>query len=292
LKCFLHCLICEASADVATSDRNVIGDDGVIFMEAIVAERIDAGNGLDHTTRPKSPEPRRGVGALFPDPLDEDDAGDEIVLTTRRAIGRVALVATETASRFQREAVEHDPMSWLFAPRAVFDGAAAIDACLDLNSCMRGILVHGLGLGLDVERQVVEALLASDDDDFDELEARHLYGDRPSRRGKADVGRAARTSRVRMYTATIVDTRDNRMTQVFHASMARDATEVRTRLAGRFGPDVAELADIRPGVHVSSPPVMALVPQAVIELIRNMERESAKPHARTFAVDIEMGIQA
>lgn len=261
-------------------------------MEAIVAERIDARTGLDNTTRAAIPNPASRTGALFPDPLDEDDAGDEIVLTTRRAIGRVALVATETASRFQREAMEHDPMAWMYSPRSVFDGAAAIDACLDLDSCLRGILVHGLGLGLDVERPVVEALLASEDDDFDELEARHLYGNRPSRRGKADAGRAGRTSRVRMYTATIVDTRDNRMSQIFHASMARDATEVRTRLAGRFGPDVAELADIRLGVHVSSPPVMALVPQAVIELIRNMERESFKPHTRTFAVDIEMGIQA
>lgn len=95
-----------------------------------------------------------------------------------------------------------------------------------------------------------------------------------------------------MYTATIVDTRDNRMMQVFHASIARDVDEVRTRLAGRFGPDAADLADIRQGVHVASPPVLALVPEPVLDLIRNMEQDCSSPTARHFAVDIEMGIQA
>lgn len=262
-------------------------------MEAILAERTDAGDCPGDRPPTAGAEAPRRVGALFPDPLDEDEATDEIVVTTRRAIGRVALVATEAASRFQREAVQHDPMAWMFAPRPVFDGAAAVDACLDRDACMRGILVHGLGLGLDVGRSAVDALLAGDDDDdFDDHAFRQLRAERPGRRGQAGRGRSGRTARVRLYTATIVDTRDNRMTQVFHASLARDASEVRTRLAGRFGPDVAGLADIRLGVHVASPPVVALVPGPVLELIRRMERDCAQPHARTFAVDIEMGIQA
>lgn len=261
-------------------------------MDTIVAERIDTGQEPAEDQIRTDVEPMRRVGALFPDPLDEDGAADEIVVTTRRAIGRVALVATETASRFQREAVEHDPMAWMFAPRQVFGGAAAIDACLNRGDCMRGILLHGLGLGLDADRRVMDELLASDDDDFEEHEFRYLHGERSSAGRKPIRGRPARTARVRMYTATIIDTRDNRMTQVFHASLARDAAEVRTRLAGRFGPDVADLADIRLGIHIASPPVVALVPEPVIELIRRMERDCGKPHARSFAVDIEMGIQA
>lgn len=261
-------------------------------MNAIVTERLDCGAVPNTESTTAHHEPARSVGALFPDPLDEDQITDEIVVTTRRAIGRVALVATETATRFQRESVEHDPMAWLFAPRAVFEGAAAVDACLNLDNCMRGVLLQGLGLGMDADRAAIDALLASDDEDFDDPEFRHLYGDRARGSGKEQGGRSARATRVRMYTATIVDTRDNRMSQIFHASLARDATEVRTRLAGRFGPDVAELADIRLGVHVASPPVVALVPRPVIELIQRMERECAKPHARHFCVDIEMGIQS
>lgn len=262
-------------------------------MDAIVAERIDAGTetGLDPDMTYKGTAKR--VGALFPDPLDEDGAGDEIVITTRRAIGRVALVATETAARFQREAIGHDAMAWMFAPRQIFGGAAAVDACLQRDDCMRGILLHGLGLGMDAERDAMDALLASDEDEeFERHEFRYLYGESFSGGGKPLRGRSIRATRLRLYTATIVDTRDNLMRQVFHASLARDATEVRTRLAGRFGPDIADLADIRLGIHVASPPVVALVPEPVLELIRRMERDCAKPHARSFAVDIEMGIQA
>ncbi len=260
-------------------------------MDVVFGESPNIRNARERASKDEEP-PFRDALALFPDPLDADQAGDQIIITTRRAIARVALVATEAATRFQREALEHDPMAWLLAPRRVFGGEAAVDACLDRDACLRGVVLHGLGLGLDAERPAVDALLASEEDDFEAHEYRYLFGEasnRGARKGKWHPGRIAR---VRLYTATILDTRDNRMVQVFHASLARDATEVRTRLAGRFGPDVADLADIRLGIHTAAPPVIALVPQAVIELIRRMERDCAKPHARTFAVDIEMGIQA
>ena len=95
-----------------------------------------------------------------------------------------------------------------------------------------------------------------------------------------------------LYTATIADTRDNVMFQAFHASLARSVGEVRARLASRLGPDLAEVADIRPGVHPASPLVVALVPAAVVEIIARMQRDCASPGARTFAVDIKQSIQA
>ncbi|WP_162140004.1 hypothetical protein [Sphingomonas sp. Mn802worker] len=195
--------------------------------------------------------------------------------------------------RFQREAVAHEPMAWLLAPRRVFDGAAAIDACLARDACVRGVILHGLGLELDADGATIDALIADDEDDERHAQKFGLvngpgHPPRKGRNGRRPAGRA----RLKLYTATIVDTRDNRMRQYFHASMARDEAEVRTRLAGRFGPDVADIADIRPGIHVSAPAVMALVPQAVVEMIQKVERDGATPHARTFAVDIELGIQA
>lgn len=223
----------------------------------------------------------------IPDPLDDDAPDDELVLTTRRALVRVALLASETGARFQREALNYDSMAWMLSPRTLFDGRAPIDACQDVEACRRGIVLHGLSLGLDAEPSFVDDLLAEDDEKRDR---RHLFGLRPSPEFRRS--RRKPTPRARMYTATIVDTRDNRMMQVFHASIARDVDEVRARLASRFGPDVAGLADIRQGVHVASPPVIALVPQAVLELVRGVEQNSAAPHARHFAVDIEMGIRA
>ncbi len=54
------------------------------------------------------PEPARAnldAGATFPiyeDPLDPDAPGDAVVATTRRALLRLVLVATEAAARFAR----------------------------------------------------------------------------------------------------------------------------------------------------------------------------------------------
>lgn len=225
------------------------------------------------------------------DPLDEDQPDDDIVSTTRRAICRVALVAAETAGRFQREAIPYDPMSWMMASRRLFDGGSAIDACLDRDACLRGILVHGLGLGLDVERSTIDALLAEDDDGIDEHEFRYLYGDGVPRDPQRGRRRAGRATRLRLYTATIADTRDNIMIQAFHASIARSVNEVRIRIAGRLGPDLADAADIRLGLHPASPLVVALVPPAVVDVIRRMQRDCAAPDARMFSVDIQQCIQ-
>lgn len=225
------------------------------------------------------------------DPLDEDRPDDQVVITTRRAICRVALVASETGGRFQREAVRYDPMSWMLSPRALFDGGTAVDACLDRDACMRGILVHGLGLGLDVDRSLVDALMA-EDDDFNDRESEYLYGQHPHGTGELGRDRAGRATKLRLYTATIADTRDNMMFQAFHASVARSAGEVRKRLSRRLGAELAEVADIRLGLHEGSPLVVALVPTPVVEVIRQMQRDCAAPGAKTFAVDIQQSIQA
>jgi hypothetical protein len=253
-------------------------------MNAVIAGQVDV---VEEQIKHPSDMCESRADALFPDPLEPDGAMDEVVITTRRAIGRVALVASEATSRFHREGIGQEPMAWMLAPRRLFDGSVPLVACLDRDDCLRAILVHGLGLGLNVERSELDDLLAAHDEGGDQHSFRHSFG-----RTEKGRRRALGAARVRLYTATIVDTRSNCMTQIFHASMARDAMEVRTRLAGRLGPDVAALADIRPGLHISSPPVVALVPGPVVELIRQMEREGDRPHARTFAVDIEMAIQA
>lgn len=256
-------------------------------MIAIGARRPD-------TTATKKPAEVAQVSTSFPDPLDADGDEDEVIITTRRAIGRVALVATETAGRFQREAVQYDPMAWMLAPRRVFDGAAAVDACLDRDACMRGILVHGLGLGLDVDRSTVDALIAEDDDERSEDQvSEYLYDTDLRGSGRTDYERTGRGKRrLRLYTATLAETRDSRMVQAFHASVARNADEVRARLVGRFGPELALAADIRPGIHPSSPLVIALVPAPVAAMIKQLGRDCSSSAARTFAVDIQQVIQA
>ena len=96
---------------------------------------------------------------IYEDPLDADEANDAVVTATRRGLTRLALVAAETGARFQREEVAHDPMAWMLAPRRLFDGAPALEACLSRDACLRAVLLHGLSLGLDAEPAEVDALL-------------------------------------------------------------------------------------------------------------------------------------
>lgn len=227
------------------------------------------------------------------DPLAVDRGDDRIVVTTERAISRVALVAAETGARFQRDAVPHDAMAWMLSPRRVFDGLRPIDACLQRRDCVRGILVHGLGLGLDVDRSAVDAVMADDGEDDEDLGDEGIHG-----HGSTDAddrlrrSRVARPPKLRLFTATIADVREDVMIQAFHASVARNAHEVRARLIGRYGTDLAAIADIRAGLTQAAPIVMALVPVAVVELIRNMERDAGAPSAPTFAVDIQQCVRA
>ncbi len=227
----------------------------------------------------------------FPDPLGDDHVDDQVVVTTRRAIGRIAYVAAEAGTRFHRDLVPYDPVAWMFAPRDVFNGKAAIDACLNRDDCARGVVLHGLALGLDIDRPSLDILMNDDDDVGEDAFEESLRGG-----GKVEHGsgyaRSGAKARLRLYTATIADTRNNLMVQVFHASVARNASEVRSRLAGRFGPDLADIADIRLGLHPSSPLVIALVPRATAEMIVRMGQNCGSPAARTFAVDIQQCIQA
>lgn len=94
-----------------------------------------------------------------PAALDRDDDADGIVVVTRRRLVRIALVAAETALRFERDAIPVDPVAWMLAPRRLLAGRAPIDACLSLEECERALLLHSLGLGLDADRAAFDEAL-------------------------------------------------------------------------------------------------------------------------------------
>lgn len=80
----------------------------------------------------------------FEDPLEADEDDDVLVVTTRRRIGRIALVATEAASRGVRKGDLGDALEWMMLPSDAFGGAAPIDACADRGECMRAVLMHAI----------------------------------------------------------------------------------------------------------------------------------------------------
>ena len=96
------------------------------------------------------------------DPLEADDRGDAPVLTTERRLRRLAIVAADTGARFACERLDHDPVAWLLAPRALFGGRRPLDACQDRSGFLRAALLNGLSLGLDADPGKVDALVGGD----------------------------------------------------------------------------------------------------------------------------------
>jgi hypothetical protein len=90
--------------------------------------------------------------------LEADDRADRPVLTTERRLRRLAIVAADTGARFARERIGHDPVAWLLAPRALFDGRSALDACQSRSCFLRAVLLHGLSLGLDADPDEIDAI--------------------------------------------------------------------------------------------------------------------------------------
>lgn len=217
--------------------------------------------------------------ARYDDPLDEDAPNDVAVTTTRRGLVRLALVAAETGARFQREGVEHDPMSWLLAPRTLFDGASAIDACLTRQACMRGILIHGLSLNLDADPKVIDELVGTEDDADIEAD-----GDRRSAE-ILPLSRAAEPE-PRLFTATVVSYDGCESIQAFHASLATEEAEVAGRLYCRMGAASAD-ARIVAGFDPDDPLVAALVSPAMCDTLALVAENPGSPLAAGLDVNIE-----
>jgi hypothetical protein len=116
------------------------------------------------------------LGEWGADPMDRDEPSDEPVVTTRRRLLRLSILATEVGARFAREGIGHDPAAWMLTPRMAFGGARPIEACQDLHDFGRAILLHGLGLGLDADPNVLDEFLAEDDVDSHNYTTRHPNG--------------------------------------------------------------------------------------------------------------------
>jgi len=234
------------------------------------------------TAAPARPAPKSNTTAIV-DPLEVDREDDEAIVTTRRAINRVALIAAEAGGRFQRENIDHDPMSWLLAPRKMFGGRTAVEACLEREHCLRGILVHGLSLGLDVEPEAIDDLLA-DDDDW-ESETDHMAKNK-SGSGSSQISHEY-VSVPKLYTATICYADCSTMLNAFYACITNNPSEIADHLEHRYGPAAASEARIRAGYFAADPLVLALVPDPIAEVICRMQEQETEPASASFAVDIE-----
>jgi hypothetical protein len=217
----------------------------------------------------------------FEDPLDADQAADAEVRTTRRGLTRVALIAAETGARFQREGADTDPMAWMLAPRRLFGGTAAIEACLDRDHFMRGLILHGLSLGLDLDPADIDELMADGAGRPADVEGSGVNGPgvngRPARLGPADL---------RLFTATVVVNDGRSSVQAFHASLATDPEEVAGRIARRLGMASIDVR-IMAGFDPTDPLVAALVSDVLCDTLALIAAEPGSPLAAGLDLTIE-----
>ena len=223
--------------------------------------------------------------ADYDDPLDVDTASDDVILTTRRGLVRLALVASETGARFAREGVSIDPVAWMLAPRHLFDGRAAIEACLHREECLRAILLHGLSIGLDAYPE-----------DLDELVAVEDVG--PS--GMADDGmtlsRVKETTpcngRPKLWTSLAVGRCDDATIQAFDAVIAEDREEAERSLRARHGASLLEDLEIVEGFDATLPLAEALVSPALADMLEQVAQDPSSPLAEGLSVSIHQRFSA
>ncbi len=245
---------------------------------------MDATALTDFTTdaQPAAPTTFR----LYDDPLDDDEPDDTPVTTSYRGLTRLALVAVETGARFQREGVGHDPMSWMLASRRLFDGASAIEACLDRDNCLRAVLLHGLSLGLDASPSAIDG-----------LSAYGPVGEGPDDRwAGGDQGgafeSAVRRRRHRLYSAMIVIARGGELLHAFHASVAPSAAVVRERIRARLGSAAANQAEIMVGFDPECPVTIGMIPPALLETLTRATRRTRSAPLGGLDVTVEQRIQS
>jgi hypothetical protein len=212
----------------------------------------------------------------YEDPLEVDRPNDAVVSTTRRALCRLALVAAETATRFAREGLPHDPMSWMLAPRALFNGSTAIEACLKRDHCERAIVLHGLSIGFDAMPFAIDRLRSRSDGDHPNdfgLDAAVAGFDGAAGDGDHNSDHAEPASLLacsaprRLFSATIVMKRPGIEVVVFHASFALDHGEVFERLQERFGGELTGHAEVRRGFDAGHPLIPAEVKNLLLRAI-------------------------
>lgn len=192
------------------------------------------------------------------DPLSEDRSTDKPIVTTERRLQRLAIVACDVGTRFAREGVNHDPVAWMLAPRTLFAGARALEACQDREAFLRATLLHGLALGLDADPDELDALVADDDEDESDADRDEI----PCSLGGYEQG-------TRLYTCMIEGRFGigGRHIQAFCAMVAADESVVRRRLNVRYGERLGEAAVVHDGFDDAGALARALLSPTVCRML-------------------------
>ena len=195
---------------------------------------------------------------------------------TRVELGRLILLSTEVGARFARDGIPYDPAAWMVAPRRLFGGRSAVDACRAEIPFMRGMLLHSLSCGLDADPDAIDAVLL----EHDELAP---GSDSSGHIIHLDVPEPA--TGPELYTAIVVSEGDT-CCHAFLARMASGADEVLGELKDRLG-DRCRDPEIQRGFDPSHPVACAHVSAAITELLHDVAADPTSVLANGLNVFIE-----
>lgn len=237
-------------------------------MEQLLSQRTASRpvSGLPAIFVDAAPPPNRDLSPM----LDRPGA----MLLHRWHVGRIVMLAAETGARFEREDIAYDPAAWMAAPRRLFGGGCAIDACREELPFLRGMLLHGLGCGLDADPEEMDDLIVEPSDS--DVRAPAL----PEAAGEPRPG-------LELYTATVASKRGGSTTRIFYAAMAEDADALLARLAVRIGSALMRCAEVRRGFDASHPVVRQSVSTAACALLAEVAAAPASPLGEGLDVLIE-----
>ena len=251
-------------------------------MQIELLERATKSTNAAPKPKPKPKPTAMAMATRYEDPLDPDVITDVPVLTTQRALLRVALVAAETATRFAREGLESDPMAWMVVPRRLFDGRSAIEGCLGRDECLRAIVLHGLSMGLDADPEAIDALVDEDDDDEGPDEDVFASSD-PD---------AFPAPPPKLWTSLLAGQSSSGIIHAFDAVIAADRVEAEARLRGRHGATLADDLQIIEGYDASLPLAEALVSPALSDMLSLVAANPASPLAEGLSVSVRQHFAA
>lgn len=198
------------------------------------------------------------------------------IMISRTELGRLILLATEVGSRFSRDGIDYDPAAWMVAPRRLFGGRNAVDACREELPFMRGMLLHSLSCGLD-----------GDPDDFDAIILdRDGSGEASNKSRGLTPDQNSHFSGPELYTAIVIGEMTGSLCHVFHATMAFSSEDVLTQLHERLG-KLSEQAQVQRGYDPSHPVACAHVSAAIGELLLDVAADPNSPLGRGLNVYIE-----
>lgn len=214
------------------------------------------------------------------DPLEPDDSDDEVVVTTTRRILRLAISAADVGTRFAWEDRSIDPAAWLMAPRRLFGGRAALDACQELTGFHRSIVLHGLRLPLDVTAEDVDDLLAAGPSSEDDAEA-GTTGSPPV----PDAGRP----QPRLFSCWVDTSEAKGRLFAFCAVVTDRPADLVERVVGRYGPAAAAAAEARysTGFDHTTPLATAMISDAMADTLSLAASDPTSPLATGLDVVVE-----